>query len=173
MARITVNTTGTQPVLLVSREIGTEANIANGVLPNVSNCLSVSCLQDITITSSTGVFSWTDFCSIDINKVSTPADNEISTNMVIDDVKYFGNSAGPANSAIVTGVANLSQNKIPVQFKLIWNSSNTSGNAANAYFTSGTGFIASLAPTTSPEAPVWVTPMTIAVNGTMYNGKNP
>ena len=31
-------------------------------------------------------------------------------------------------------------------------------------------FITSLAPTAGVEAPVWVSPMSIAVNGTMYNG---
>lgn len=46
MARITVNTTGTQPILLVS------ANIANVN----ANSLSVTCLQDITVTNSTGIY---------------------------------------------------------------------------------------------------------------------
>ena len=51
MARITVNTTGTQPHLYVS------TNTANVE----ANALSVTCLQDITVTNSTGIFSWTDF----------------------------------------------------------------------------------------------------------------
>jgi hypothetical protein len=172
MARITVNTTGTQPVLLVSTEISTTANIANGIFANTANALSVTCLQDVTLTNSTGVFSWTDFCSTDINKVSTPADNEVATNIVIDDQVYFGNSSATAGSAKFLGVGGLSQTKTQIQWKLVWDSSNVSGNATNAYYTSGVGFISSLAPTVSPEAPVWVTPMSIAVNGQMYNGRN-
>jgi hypothetical protein len=172
MARITVNTTGTQPVLLVSTEISTTANIANGIFANTANALSVSCLQDVTLTNSTGVFSWTDFCSTDINKVSTPADNEVSTNIVIDDEVYFGNSSASAGSANNLGVAGLSQTKTQIQWKLVWDNSSANGNVSNAYYTSGVGFISSLAPTVSPEAPVWVTPMSIAVNGQMYNGQN-
>ena len=46
------------------------------------------------------------------------------------------------------------------------------GNATtNAYYYAGQGFISSLAPTVSPEAPVWVSPMTIAVNGSMVTGQ--
>lgn len=172
MARITVNTTGTQPVLLVSTEISTAANIANGIFANTANALSVTCLQDITLTNSTGVYSWTDFCSTDINKVSTPADNEVATNIVIDSEVYFGNSSATAGSAKYLGVGGISQTKTQIQWKLVWDNNDANGNVANSYFTSGVGFISSLAPTVSPEAPVWVTPMSIAVNGQMFNGQN-
>lgn len=161
MARITVNTTGTQPTLLVSTDTSNVANAA----------LSVTCLQDITVTNSTGIFTWTDFCSIDSNKITTPADNEISTNIVIDDTVFFGTTPGSTSgNATVLGVSGLSINKVPVSFKLILN-----GNAAtaNAFYYTGTGYISSLAPTVSPEAPVWVTPMTLAVDGDMTVGKNP
>lgn len=175
MARITVNETGTQPLILLSTDLA-NGNVITGNISG-ANVLSVGCLQDVTITSSTGVFSWTDFCSVDINKLPTPADNEISTNVVIDDVKYFGNASAASGSAANEGMASLSQNKIPVQFLVVWNNNDVAnvvnGNASgNTYWSSGTGFVTSLAPTVSPEAPVWVTPMTIAVDGTMYNGKD-
>ncbi len=169
MARITVNTTGTQPTLLLSTTVGNAAAIANGNITTAGS-LNVGCLQDITITSSTGIFSWTDFCSIDTNKVTTPGDNEISTNIVLDDVKYFGaNVAG--NTAADLGVSNLSQSKTEIQFKLIWNNSDANGNVANSYFTSGTGYITNLAPTVSPESPVWISPLTIAVDGQMFSAQ--
>lgn len=173
MARITVNETGQQPLILVSTTVGNTEQISTGNIAS-ANVLSVGCLQDITITSSTGVFSWTDFCSVDTNKLPTPADNEISTNVVLDPTKYFG--ANTANAgASNKGMAYLSQNKTPVQFLVVWNNDDSAnvvgGNLpAGTYWTSGTGFISSLAPTVSPEAPVWVSPMTIAVDGTMYNG---
>jgi hypothetical protein len=173
MARITVNETGDQPLILVSTTLGNTEQVSTGNIAS-ANVLSVGCLQDITITSSTGVFSWTDFCSVDTNKLPTPADNEISTNVVLEPTKYFGaNTAGEGASN--KGMAYLSQNKVPVQFLVVWNNSDAAnvvgGNLPNGtYWTSGTGFISSLAPTVSPEAPVWVSPMTIAVDGTMYNG---
>lgn len=165
MARITVNTTGTQPTLLVSTDL--ISNSANW--GNIANTLSVTCLQDVTITNSTGVYSWTDFCNTDVNKLTTPADNEISTNMVLDATVYFGNANATANSSTYYGVSGLSINKVPVQWKLVMNGSNST---SGAYYYAGQGFISSLAPTVSPEAPVWVSPMTLAVNGSMITDTN-
>ena len=174
MARITVNETGTQPLILLSTTIGNTAEVSTGNITG-ANVLSVGCLQDVTVTSSTGVFSWTDFCSIDTNKLPTPADNEIATNVVIDDIKWFGNTSQANTSAGGIGMASLSQNKIPVQFLVVWNNSNVAnvidgGIQSGTYWSSGVGFITNLAPTVSPDAPVWVSPMTLAVDGTMYNG---
>jgi hypothetical protein len=120
MARITTNTTGTQPVIEISTDT---ANVANAAL-------SVVCLQDITITNSTGVYSYTTFCTPDMNKLSTPADNEISVNMVLDSEVYFGNAAATANTAINLGVSDISINKVPVSFKVYYN-----GTANGAFYT--------------------------------------
>lgn len=155
MARITVNTTGTQPILQISLDT---SNVANAPL-------SVTCLQDITITNSTGVYSYTDFCNTDMQKLTTPADNEVSTNLVIDSLGFFGNVAAGNTTAAYYGVAGISGAKKEISWKLFMN-----GNANGALYYTGTGFISSLAPTVSPEAPVWVTPLTIAVDGSMSTG---
>ena len=155
MARITVNTTGTQPVIEISTDT---ANVANAAL-------SVICLQDVTITNSTGVYSYIDFCSTDMNKLTTPADNEISTNVVLDGENWFGNSSAANTSAAFFGVSSLSINKTPVSFRVYLN-----GTSTGAYYYEGTGFVSSLAPTVSPDAPVWVSPLTIAVDGTFTVG---
>jgi hypothetical protein len=158
---------------LLSTDIA-NGNVQTGNIVG-ANVLSVGCLQDVTITSSTGVFSWTDFCSVDTNKLPTPADNEIATNVVIDDIKWFGNASAASGSAAQAGMASLSQNKVEVQFLVVWNNNDvgnvTGGNIANGtYWSSGVGYITNLAPTVSPDAPVWVSPMSLAVNGTMYSG---
>jgi hypothetical protein len=158
MARITTNTTGTQPHLYVSTDT---ANVANAAL-------SVICLQDITITNSTGIFSWTDFCSIDTNKVTTPADNEITTNVVLDAENWFGNASASNTTAEYNGISGLSINKIPVSFQIVMNGDNTSNNA---FYYEGVGYISALAPTVSPDAPVWVSPLTLAVDGDMTTGQ--
>ena len=176
MARITVNQTGTHPTVLLSTTLGNASQLANGNIA-AANVLSVTCLQDVTIKASTGIYSYVDFCSTDVNKVTTPADNEITMNIVIDPTAYFGNGT---DSAAGRGIANLSQNKVPVQFLVAWNydanvANLTAGNIAslsNVYFSSGTGYISSLAPVASPSAPVFVTPITIAVDGTMYTNSS-
>jgi len=180
MAYITVNTTGQFPVLLLTTDIANSYVGANGNGFLAGNLLNVTCLQDVTITNSTGIFSWTDFCSASINKVTTPSDNEISTNIVIDDVEFFGDSSETANSATNLGVSGLSQSRTEVAFRLNLNNSgaNATSNTAPGnvvgnvptFIYHGVGYISSVAPTVSPDSPVWVSPLTIAVSGDMGSG---
>jgi len=152
MARITTNTTGTQPVIVIG--------LSGANLANTAATITIPFIQDLTITNSTGVYAYTDFSDADQRKLSTPADNKLSTNVVVDNLAYFGNSAATANTAPFYGIASLSTNKNNLDFNVYWN-----GTSANAYFYSGTGFLTNLAPKTSPTAPVWVTPLDIAVDG--------
>jgi hypothetical protein len=152
MARITTNTTGTQPVIVIG--------LSGANLANTAATITIPFIQDLTITNSTGVYAYTDFSDADQRKLSTPADNKLSTNVVVDNIAYFGNASATANTAPFYGIASLSTNKNTLDFHVYWN-----GTAANAYFYSGTGFLTNLAPKTSPTAPVWVTPLDIAVDG--------
>ncbi|MFY8212449.1 MAG: hypothetical protein ACOVLB_07290 [Candidatus Nanopelagicus sp.] len=145
MARITTNTTGTQPIITLS----TSTSGGN---------LTIPFLQDITVTNSTGVYAYTTFTDADKRKLSTPADNEISTNTVIDDLAFFGNSAATANTAAFFGLLAMSTRKELINFTIDW-------AGANSRTSNGSGFITSIAAKTSPEAPVWVTPINIAVDG--------
>lgn len=176
MAYITVNETGTFPALILSTDVA-NSNVGitgNGfVAGNSATLLNVTCLQDITVTNSTGIFSWTDFCSASINKVTTPSDNEITTNIVIDDEVFFGNSSAGNTTAQFYGVSGLSQNRVEVAFRVQLNNSANVGNATptGAFYYSGVGYLSSVAPTVSPDSPVWVSPLTIAVNGDMGSGE--
>ena len=154
MARITTNTTGTQPVIIIGLH---GANLAN-----TTATINIPYIQDLTITNSTGVYAYTDFSDVDQRKLSTPADNKLGTNVVVDDTAYFGaNTAG--NTAYDLGIASLSTNKNLLDFKVYWN-----GTSNTAQYYTGTGFITNLAPKTSPTAPVWVTPLDIAVDGKFF-----
>ena len=175
MAYITVNETGTFPALILSTDIANSNVGATGngfVAGNSVTLLNVTCLQDITVTNSTGIFSWTDFCSASINKVTTPSDNEISTNIVLDDVGFFGESTAGNTTAQYYGVSGLSQNRVEVAFRLQLNNSSNVGNAApaNTFIYHGKGYLSSVAPTVSPDSPVWVSPLTLAVSGDMGSG---
>ena len=148
MARITTNTSGTQPVI----EISMSANMANSIV--------VPQIQDVTITNSTGVYSYTTFSDVDTRKLSTPADNEVSTNIVVDPTTWFGTTGSTGTTAVEKGLLNMSGGKDLVYFEIYYE-----GVGAGKRFTSGQGFISGLAPTVSPDAPVWVSPLTIAVDG--------
>jgi len=149
MARITTNTSGTQPVIRVSMTSDMAGNI------------TVPSIQDVTITNSTGVYSYTTFADVDTRKLSTPADNEVSTNVVLDDTTWFGTTGPAGTTAAAKGLLNLSSAKDLIYFEIYY-----AGAASGARFTTGQGFISGLAATTTPDAPVWVSPMTIAVDGT-------
>jgi hypothetical protein len=172
MAYITVNETGTFPALILSTDIANFSASSGNLGGNASTLLNVTCLQDITITNSTGIFSWTDFCSASINKVTTPSDNEISTNIVVDDEVFFGDSAAGNTTAKYYGVSGLSQNRVEVAFRIqLNNSSNVGANTpANTFYYCGKGYLSSVAPTVSPDSPVWVSPLVLAVTGDMGSG---
>jgi hypothetical protein len=164
MARITTNTTGTQPSLWMTTEF-------TGDTPDFSDAsgiLAVTCLQDITITNATGVYSFTSFCDVDTQKLTTPADNSISTNIVLDDLVFFGDPAATAASAARQGVSKLGSDKTLVGFRIYWN--DQTGSGATSRYRQGVGFITNIAPTVSPEAPVWVSPLEVAVSGGYTDG---
>ena len=169
MARITVNTQAKQPHIYVTIDT---ANVFTGSNSNTwlttTEALDVTCLQDITITNSTGVFTWTDFCQLDMQKITTPADNSIETNIVIDDDDFFGTVGPLGTDAVELGVNGISSGKYEVQFVVCIDGPIYT---ANTRYYQGTGYITSIAPTVSPDAPVWVSPMSIAVTGDFDTGK--
>jgi hypothetical protein len=169
MARITVNTTGKQPHIYVTIDTANAfTGNAGASWLSTTDALDVTCLQDITITNSTGVFTWTDFCQLDMQKITTPADNSIETNIVIDDDGFFGTVGPSGTDAGELGVNGISSGKYEVQFVVCMDGNITT---ANTRYYQGTGYITSIAPTVSPDAPVWVSPMSIAVTGDFDTGQ--
>lgn len=169
MARITTNTTGTQPCIIITANVVANGN--NYTATFGSGDVTVPQVQDITVTNSTGVFSYTTFSDVDTRKLSTPADNSIATNVVIDDVTWFGNANATANTASFFGLQKLSGDKRIIGFRMYWNDNDGVGTGAR--YREGVGFITNLAPSVSPDAPVWVTPLEIAVDNFFTDGVNP
>ncbi len=171
MAYLTVNTQGTHPHVYLSMSTDT-ADLYDGtgsaLWVSDENALDVTCLQDVTVNNSTGIFSWTDFCSEDMNKVTTPADNSISTNMVVDPTVFFGTVGSAGTNAIELGVNNMSAQKQYVQWVLVMDGE--LDGTVGKYWYRGLGYITSIAPTVSPDSPVWISPMEIAVTGDMTTG---
>lgn len=162
MARITTNTSGTQPSIVITSNVSISGNDYTPNF-NTSDDIIVPQVQDLTVTNSTGVYSYTTFSDRDTRKLSTPADNTISTNVVIDDTTWFGSGTPATGNAQSQGLQYISSNKVLVGFKMYWNDDD--GVGAGARYRQGVGFITNLAPAVSPDAPVWVTPLEIAVDG--------
>lgn len=121
----------------------------------VSGDLVIPMLQDVTINNANDVFTWTQLNESAKLQVATTATNSISTNLVVDDEIFFGATAGTTGSAAKLGLIGLSSNKTKVDFEI---------NIGTKVI-SGEGYVTGLAPTVNPDAPVWVTPLTITVTG--------
>jgi len=120
---------------------------------------TIGALQDVTISNAAGVFNWTTLDSFAQSAVSTPATNSISANLVLDSATFFAASNG------VPGLFDLSNDAVEVQFRVYFD-----GKFTGSKYVEGRGFITNLAPTVNPTAPVWVSPVTISVNGDLTAG---
>ena len=133
--------------------------ISTASIATTSSGYVIPTLQDVTINNAAGVFNWTQLDTFAQLAVSTPATNSISGNMVLDSTVFFTGSNG------VEGLFNLSNDATEVYFRVYFN-----GKGSGAKYVSGSGFITNLAPTVNPTAPVWVSPITISVNGDITTG---
>jgi hypothetical protein len=144
MAYINVSAPTSQATLQIST-----ASIASTTTGYV-----VPALQDITINNAVGVFQWTQLDEFSNKTVPTPANNSIAGNFVLDSTTFFTGSNG------VAGLFDLSNDATLVYFRVYFN-----GRGSGAKYVSGSGYITNLAPTVNPSAPVWVSPITLSVDG--------
>lgn len=123
--------------------------------------LLVPAIQDITVNNANDVFTWTQLDSGSKQQIATTATNSLSMNIVVDQGVFFGVGT-PAATAVTRGIFGLSKDKIKVEFDLYLGDTDTgaTGKTINGY-----GYVTGLAPTVSADAPVWVTPVTITVDG--------
>lgn len=133
--------------------------LSTATITTSANGYMVPSLQDVTINNAAGVFNWTQLDTFSQLAVSTPATNSISGNFVLDPTSFFTGENG------VDGIFDLSNDAQEVFFRVYFQ-----GTGTNAKYVSGSGFITNLAPTVNPTAPVWVSPLTISVNGDLTVG---
>ena len=129
---------------------GVQATLSLDVASNGSDSgLTIPALQDVTVNNANDVFTWTQLDSTAKQQIATTSTNSISMNLVLEQTTFFGDATASANTAALSGIFGLSKDKTKVGFKTI----------------SGSGYITGLAPTVSADAPVWVTPITVTVDG--------
>lgn len=130
-----------------------------------ANTITLSNLQDITVTNNQGSFRYQTLDTQSEKVVLTVATNSIGLNLVVDEVQFFGDGAN-ASTLINEGLFGTSNGKTEIDFRVYFEGDSISGNK----YISGSGFITGLAPTVNPGAPLWVTPVTIEVNGDLTEG---
>ena len=152
MAVINVSA-GSEAVLHLSATSAAEANVS-------ANALVVPQMQDITVNNTVGVFRFKTLDNTAESAVTTPATNQISLNAVVDANAFFGTGAGSIDTVIDTGLFGCSKNKTKVFFEVAFD-----GRDSGSKYFKGSGFISGLAPTVNMDSPVWITPVTIEVDG--------
>jgi hypothetical protein len=123
-----------------------------------ANVLSIPFMQDVTVNNATGTFRYKTLDSGSESVVTTPATNQLSLNAIVDDDVFFG--AAGTGVVVTDGLFGTSGNKTEIGFRIYFD-----GTDSGSKYLEGTGFISGLAPTVNPDAPLWVTPVTIEVNG--------
>lgn len=138
---------------VVGREVTLTISV-NGVTADTG--MSVPALQDVTINNANDVFTWTTLDYGSKRQIATTATNSLGMNIVLDETTFFGNAAAGATTAAYLGIFGLSKNKTFVDFDLFIGEGRT---------VSGSGYITGLAPTVSADSPVWISPITLTVDG--------
>lgn len=151
---------GSQALLSLSNVAGLSSVAAD------SNALIVPQMQDITVNNTTGVFRWKQLDSTAEKAVTTPATNQITLNVVVDEDTFFGDGSNTINSVVNQGLFGASKNKTKVYFAIGFEGADTGDEILT-----GAGYISGLAPTVNMDAPVWVTPVTIEVDGDFTNAQ--
>lgn len=134
--------------------------VSGDTLTLVSGAIEVPALQDITINNANGNFRWKSLDSGSEKVITTVASNSLSGNFVLDPTTFFGSTPGTNTTIVTGGIFGYSNARIQVAFMIA-----PSGAATGSQLIMGTGFIGALAPKTSADSPVWVSPLTIEVNG--------
>jgi len=142
---------------------GVQATLSISIASNASDTgLTVPALQDVTVNNANDVFTWTQLDSGSKQQIATTATNSLGMNLVLEQTTFFGDSTATTGTAAESGMFGLSKNKTKVSFELYLG--DTDGGATGKTI-SGDGYITGLAPTVSADAPVWVSPITVTVDG--------
>lgn len=161
MAYIPVNSTAEFVRLEINADgVDYSANVAaafDGA--GSANVLVVPALQDVTVNATPGTFRWKQLDSLSEKVVTIPSTNSVAVTMVLDDTAFF------TGAADTPGIFEITNSKTESYFRLYWQ-----GNTTGDKYIEGYGYLEALAPTVNPDAPVWTSPLTIAVTGDYYTG---
>lgn len=141
---------------IIDASLGNSA--ANAFLVSAS-VMNIPALQEVTVNATPGTFNWQQLDSLSEYVVTTPSTNSISVTLVLDPTTFFD---GRGNT---DGVFDIVNNKTKIYFRLYWQ-----GNTSQDRYIQGEGYLSALAPTVSPGAPVWTSPLEILVIGDYQTG---
>jgi hypothetical protein len=132
---------------------------ANIAMTNAN--ITLPALQDLTINAANKTFAWTQLDSTAEKQVATVSQNSLTAKVVVDQPTFFGSNltAVKSDTTSAQGILGLSRNKTLVNFSIRFE------NEGTPTFVQGQGYVTGVAPAITADAPVWISPMNIAVTG--------
>ena len=147
-----------------NKAVLTLANTSVLAEPGVAGGMEVPFIQDITINASTGVTRYKTLDSASEKAFTTPSTNQVTLNCLVDEDVFFG-SANTTNSIANDGLFGTSNSKNTVFFSVAFEGTGSGGAKIT-----GQGFISGLSPNTSMDSAVFLTPVTLEVDGDLTHG---
>ena len=135
-------------------DFDTAATAATG-----ANLVTVPALQEITLNATPGIFRWKQLDSLSEYAITTSSTNSIAATMVLDDVVFF------TATGTTPGLFDIINDKQQVWFRLYFQ-----GNTTGDRYVEGKAYLSGLAPTVSPDSPVWTSPVTLEIVGDLTQG---
>lgn len=123
------------------------------------NVLTVPAMQEVTLNATPGTFRWKQLDGLSEQVVTTSSTNSLEATIVLDDTTFFGNVGS------TQGIFTTTNNKTETYFRLYWQ-----GNSTGDRYVEGKGYLTGIAPTVSPDSPVWTSPLTIEISGDLTTG---
>ena len=130
----------------------------------------VPALTEVTVNATPGLYRWKQLDELSEFVITTASTNSLGMSLVVDPTTFFGTDPDNPDAEDIksAGIFKTTNNKHLVCFRLYW--AGNEPEADPAYYVEGVGYLAGLAPTTNPDAPVWVSPVTIEVAGDYTTG---
>jgi len=148
-------------VTSANKAVLTIGDTAPNAVPGAAAGMVIPLVQDITVSAAPGTVRYSVLSSASSSAFTTVNENNISLNMLVDELFMFGDST-KSNQVHVDGLFKTSADKTEVFFSVSFNgATSTTGEI----YVSGKGFIGGLAPAAAVDAAVWLSPMEIIVNG--------
>jgi hypothetical protein len=128
-------------------------------MAQTANVLVIPAMQEITLNMTPGTFRWKQLDSLSEQVVTTSSTNSLEATIVLDDTSFF------TGEGDTDGIFDVTNNKTEAYFRMYWQ-----GDSTGDRYVEGTGYLTGVAPTVSPDSPVWTSPLTIEISGDLTPG---
>ena len=160
MAYIGVNATEDFVTLKLNNSADWTGDVANAFVSGEdANTYDVLSMQEITVNATPGIFRWKQLDSLSEQAITTASTNNIELTVVLDDTIFFSNTGSSY------GILDSVNNKAKTAFRLYW-----AGESSGDKYIEGIAYLSALAPTVTPDSPVWTSPLTLEIVGDFSTG---